>query len=125
VKRRFKVYFRGSGFEPRKILKGKVQVKLSLWLVSEAVCHEDIWGSGGIAPSFLTSALMEMSGQLHAPAALSPWKEPSVLIGKEAGFTPELVWTLWRREKIFTAGNRTRAVHPVVQRYTDSSYGKS
>jgi len=38
---------------------------------------------------------MEVSGQLHAPAALNllPFKE-------EAGWAPELVRTLWRRENI-------------------------
>jgi hypothetical protein len=29
---------------------------------------------------FLTSVLLEVSGQLHAPAALPPGKEPLVLI---------------------------------------------
>jgi hypothetical protein len=29
---------------------------------------------------------MEMSGQLHSPAALSPGKEPLVPIGEEAGW---------------------------------------
>jgi len=33
------------------------------------------WRSGGIAP------LMEVSGQLHAPAALPPRKEPLVFVG--------------------------------------------
>jgi hypothetical protein len=33
---------------------------------------------------------MEVSGQLHAPAALPPGKEP---IGKEAGWVPELLWS--------------------------------
>jgi hypothetical protein len=37
-----------------------------------------------------------MSGQLHALAAL-----PSVRISKWAEWTPELVWTFWRREKNF------------------------
>jgi hypothetical protein len=32
-------------------------VKLSLCLIYWVLCHEDIWGSGGIAPPFLTSAL--------------------------------------------------------------------
>jgi len=32
---------------------------------------------------------MEVSGQLHAMAALSPEKEPLVLIGEEAGWAPE------------------------------------
>jgi hypothetical protein len=33
------------------------EVKLSLYLINEALCHEDIRGSGGIAPAFLTLAL--------------------------------------------------------------------
>jgi hypothetical protein len=37
-------------------IKGK-NVKLSPCLINLALCHEDIWGSGGIAPSFLTSTL--------------------------------------------------------------------
>jgi hypothetical protein len=28
-------------------------VKLSLCLINSALCHEDIWENGGIAPSFL------------------------------------------------------------------------
>jgi hypothetical protein len=57
--------------------------------------------SGGIAPLFLTSALMEASGQLHAPSALPLGEEPPVPIVYEAGWAPEPVWTLWRREKTF------------------------
>jgi hypothetical protein len=35
------------------------------------------WGSGGIAPSILWPRnYMEVSGQVHAPAALPPEKEP-------------------------------------------------
>jgi hypothetical protein len=35
-----------------------VKVKLALSLINSAPLHEDtIWGSGGIAPPFLTSAL--------------------------------------------------------------------
>jgi hypothetical protein len=62
---------------------------------------------------------MEESGQLHNPAALPSRKEPPVSIGEEAGCAPESVWTLWRREKSFTTGNRTRTVQPVARRYTD------
>jgi hypothetical protein len=52
---------------------------------------------------------MEVSGQIHAPATFPP-----VPIGGEAGWAPEPVWTLWRRENFCTAGNRTRAVQPVA-----------
>jgi hypothetical protein len=39
----------------RRILLHKV--KVTLCFINFAICHEDIWGSGGIAPPFLTSAL--------------------------------------------------------------------
>jgi hypothetical protein len=39
-----------------------------------------------------------MSGEIHYPAALLPGKESPVPIEKEAGWAPEVVWTLWRRE---------------------------
>jgi hypothetical protein len=45
-----------------------VKVNLSLFLSNEALCHENIWGSAGVALPFL----MEMSGHLHAPPTLSP-----------------------------------------------------
>jgi hypothetical protein len=45
---------------------------------------------------------MELSGQLHAHAALPP----PVPIGQEAREAPEQVWTLWR--------NRILAVKPVA-----------
>jgi hypothetical protein len=41
---------------------------------------------------------LEVSGQLHAPAALPPGKEPRVPIGEDVGWTSEPVWTIWRRE---------------------------
>jgi hypothetical protein len=33
------------------------EVKLSMYSIIKALCFEDIWGSGGVAPSFLASAL--------------------------------------------------------------------
>jgi hypothetical protein len=65
---------------------------------------------------------MEKSGQLHAPGSFTPRKEPQVLIGKEAGWAPEPVWTTWSREKsIAPAGNRTLAVQPLAYRPEDST----
>jgi hypothetical protein len=64
---------------------------------------------------------MEMICQLHAPAALLSGKEHTVPIVWEAGWVPELVWTLWSREKsLALVGNRNPAVQPVARRYPDS-----
>jgi len=55
---------------------------------------------------------MEVSGQLHAQAALLLGKEPLVPIGQEVGWAPEPFWTRWWREKFpAPAGTRT-PVHP-------------
>jgi hypothetical protein len=49
---------------------------------------------------------MEVSGQLHASVAL-----PTALIGLEAGWAPESVWTMWNTEKSLSpAGNQTNQI---------------
>jgi hypothetical protein len=54
---------------------------------------------------------MEVSGKLHALAALHLGKEPSVDIEEQTWWAPEPVLTLWRREKSLTlVGNRTPAI---------------
>jgi hypothetical protein len=57
-----------------------------------------VWGSGCIDPCFLDLGTSWVCGQLHASAALTPGKELLVPIGQEVGWTPEPVWTTWRRE---------------------------
>jgi hypothetical protein len=42
---------------------------------------------------------VEASGQLHALAALPPVKDRPVPTGQEAGWAPNPVWSLWRREQ--------------------------
>lgn len=44
---------------------------------------------------------MELSGQLHSSAAF-PWDGTPLPTEQEAGWGPEPVRTLWRREKPFT-----------------------
>jgi hypothetical protein len=59
----------------------KVKVKLSLCLTKHHAMKA-YWGSGGMAPLILWPRHeMEVSGQLHALAALPPGKEPLVHIG--------------------------------------------
>jgi len=46
---------------------------------------------------------MEVSGQLHAPAALPPEKEPLVLIGYEAGWIlVRILWALFNGRILYT-----------------------
>jgi hypothetical protein len=57
---------------------------------------------------------MEVSGQLHAPAALVQRKKPAPPTGQEAGSAPQPVWTLRRRQAFLAPpGNRTPAVQPL------------
>jgi hypothetical protein len=64
-------------------------------LINHALCHEGMRGSGGMAP-------LQMSGQLHSPAALPhPRKSP----GYESDWAPEPVWTL--RKLNSRVGNAT------------------
>jgi hypothetical protein len=54
------------------------------------------WGNGGIVPSILD---LEVSGQLHAPVALSPGKEPPDTRWIEGWFIPRTgVDTLAKRK---------------------------
>jgi hypothetical protein len=64
-----------------------------------------------------------VSGQIHAPAALPPGKEPPVPIGYEVGWTPEPVYTTWRSENSCPhrdSNSDPSAVQPVVNRYPGS-----
>jgi hypothetical protein len=73
---------------------------------------DDIWGSGGIAPPFLTSALEWDKWSVSRPCRFTPGTH---WIG--GWWAPELVWTMWRRKQSCTAGNRTWAVQPVASLY--------
>jgi hypothetical protein len=65
---------------------------------------------------------MELSGQLHAPAALPPGKEPVIRIGYEVGWTPEPVWTTWGSKNSYPhrdLNSDPSVVQPLASRYTD------
>jgi hypothetical protein len=57
---------------------------------------------------------MEVSGELHSPAALPPGKQSTASIGRQ------IRSGLWRRESSPTpSGNLTPAAQPVARRCTD------
>jgi hypothetical protein len=71
--------------------------------------------------SYLTSALDggEWSAS-RSGRALPPGKVPPVLIGQEAGWAPEPVWTQRLEEKSSASvGDRTPVVQSVASHYTD------
>jgi hypothetical protein len=61
---------------------------------------------------------MKVSGQIHAPAALSPGKEPPVPVGYEAGWAQDLVWTLWSREKSLAKSIISFLVKQIIKEWT-------
>jgi hypothetical protein len=84
------------------------EVKLSRCLTKHHAM-KTYWGSRGIAQHILWHRhYMEVSGQLHATAALTPGKEPLLPVGYEVEWVPEPIWTRCRREKFpAPAGIRT------------------
>ena len=65
---------------------------------------------------------MEVGGQHHAPAALTPGNDP-VLIVQEAGWDPGPVWT-GAESLASPPGFDPRTIQPVAIRYTDSYPGR-
>jgi hypothetical protein len=108
-----------------RILHGRHVFKLSLCFLIEHHSMKAYWGSGGgIAPRILWRRhLMEVSAQLHAPAALPPGKRApgTHLIGGWVG--PRAVLDAVVKRKIPSphreSNTRTQIVQPVAQRYTD------
>jgi hypothetical protein len=73
------------------------KTKLSLSLINHSAGRDD-WGRGGIIPVIHTSVAMEISDELHNPAALPGGREDLVLVRREVGWT-ESVWMRRRRDK--------------------------
>jgi hypothetical protein len=55
--------------------------KKSLCLINQAQCHQDLLGSGGIAPPFLNSALDRGEWLPLLPGSFKSEKEPLVPTG--------------------------------------------
>jgi hypothetical protein len=63
--------------------------------------HEDIWGSGGIAPPFLTSALDEGEWSVSRYGHFTSGERASGTHCWKAGRAPESVWTLYGGLKLY------------------------
>jgi hypothetical protein len=63
----------------------KKKVKLSLCLISYALCHEDVSGNGGIAPPFLTSVLDGGEWSASRLGRFTPGKIPKYPLDRKLG----------------------------------------
>jgi hypothetical protein len=72
--------------------------------------------SGGIAQLFLNLGTRRVCGQLHAPSAFTPGKDP-VPIVQEAEWVPEPIWA--GAENLASPGFVPRTFQHVASRYTD------
>jgi hypothetical protein len=105
---------------PSSVNTPTVNVRFLVCLINWAQCYKDIWGSGAIAPPFLTLTLKEFGGQFHAPLALLPGKESSVPIEEEGGCGPQSWSGHWGVENIFLPLPRTehRPSRPLARHST-------
>jgi hypothetical protein len=63
---------------------------------------------------------MDVSSQLHVPAALVPGKEPPHPLDSRAVWAQLAVWTMWRRDEYLAyAENRTLTVQLVSSANTE------
>jgi hypothetical protein len=62
---------------------------------------------------------MEVSGQLHAPAALPQGNHPRYPLDRRLSGSQSLSGRFGEETNLAPAGNRTPAVQPVARRYTD------
>jgi hypothetical protein len=60
--------------------------------------HEWVWETPSVAPAFLNLDIKRCD-HIHAPAALLLGHAYTVLLESETRWTPERVWTLWKKEK--------------------------
>jgi hypothetical protein len=62
-----------------KTVSLKVKINLSLCLINEALYHSDRWGSGDIAPQFLTPALDGSEWLVSRPSRFTNREIASIL----------------------------------------------
>jgi hypothetical protein len=88
---------------------------LFLCLITEAQSHEYIWGSGGIAPPFLASALDGDECSASLPAALLPRKLPRYALDRRLDGPQSRSGRCEEKIILALAGNRTLTIQPVAE----------
>jgi hypothetical protein len=105
------MFLRNVGFFSTSYYR-KYKVKFNIdHVLNEAPRHEDVWGSGGISPLFLTSA------HTRGVARFTPRERAPVIHWIRVWCASDSVWTLWTTEKS-PFGNRTSSIQGVTRLYT-------
>jgi hypothetical protein len=100
------LYMRNKSMNKRLLhLVELLKVNLFLFLISQELCHEDIYGSRGIAPPFLTSTLDGGEWTAFRPCRLTPGTPPPCThcIGGWVG--PRVGLDAAEDRKIFNSGS--------------------
>jgi hypothetical protein len=83
-----------------------------------ALYHEDIWGSGGIAPPFLNSALDGGEWSASGPGRFNTGEgAPRYPLGTRLGGPQSRYGHCGEDKYVAPVGNQTPAVRPVALRY--------
>jgi hypothetical protein len=91
----------GQGPKGCKAIERK-KIKFSLCLINQTTRHRNIWRSGGIAPSFLISAVHGSELSASHTGRFTPREIIPSAHWIEGLVSPEPVWTLWSRESLFS-----------------------
>jgi hypothetical protein len=92
------------------------KVTPTLFLINDVPRHEDVWGSGSIAPAFLTSALDVSEWSGSRPGRFSSGERAPSTHWVGGWVDPDPVRTLWDRGKQFLL---LLAFQPVATHLTD------
>jgi hypothetical protein len=68
---------------------------------------------------------LEVSDQLHVPAALPRGKAPQYPLDSRLGGPPELVWVMWRKENSLDyrdLNSNPRSSSPQIEAYNTTKY---
>jgi hypothetical protein len=65
---------------------------------------------------------MDVSGQLPEPGRITPRERAPVYTKKKAELAPELVWTLWRKDKFLVLVKNRNLVVQIVAIPTETSW---
>jgi hypothetical protein len=81
--------------------------------------HTGVWGSGGIASCFFTSALGGSESLASRPGRFTPEEKTSIPNAEMVRWAPKRGWMLWLRESPPLTGIEPQSSSPQLSHYTE------